>query len=98
LLIGQLAAALTTTTPELLGMTGYAKSLLKVNALAAVTLCTGLVVLIPSLGAEGAAMATAATMVVNALGVTFTSYRKMGFVPLGALYAMLRGAKRAAYQ
>lgn len=98
LLVGQLAATLTTTTPELLGMTGYARSLLRINALALVTLIAGLVCFARPLGANGAALATAATMVVNAIGVTLVCRRELGFVPLGALYGAWRRPSRVAHQ
>lgn len=96
LLIGQLAATLTTTTPELLGMTGYARSLLKVNAVALLLLVAGLALLSGPLGADGAALATAATMVASAAMVTLAAQRKLGFSPIGALYAALRGREVAA--
>lgn len=96
LLIGQLAATLATTTPELLGMTGYARSLLRINAAALAVLLVGLGVLTRSMGADGAAIATAATMIVNAIGATIICRRELGFVPLGALYAAL--SRRRAYQ
>ena len=96
LLIGQLAATLATTTPELLGMTGYARSLLRINAAALAVLLVGLCVLTRSMGADGAAIATAATMIVNAIGATIICRRELGFVPLGALYAAL--SRRRAYQ
>ena len=95
LLIGQLAAALTTTTPELLGMTGYARSLLHINTLAALILIGGLTVLCPWFGAQGAAIATTATMLINAAGTSFMAQRKLGFVPLTALFAEGRRARLA---
>lgn len=93
LLIGQLAVTLTTTTPELLGMTGYAKSLLRINAVALVTLIAGLVCFTPAMGADGAGIATAATMLVNAVGGSIVAQRRLGFTPLGALYAALVGRR-----
>ena len=96
LLIGQLAATLATTTPELLGMTGYARSLLRINAAALAVLLIGLGALTRSMGADGAAIATAATMIVNAIGATIMCRRELGFVPLGALYAGL--ARRRVHQ
>ena len=96
LLVGQLAATLATTTPELLGMTGYARSLLRINAAALAVLLVGLGVLTRSMGADGAAIATAATMIVNAIGATIICRRELGFVPLGALYAAV--ARRRAHQ
>ncbi|MGP7796756.1 lipopolysaccharide biosynthesis protein [Sphingomonas sp. CLY1604] len=95
LLIGQLAAALTTTTPELLGMTGYARALLRLNALALVTLLAGLVGFVPSLGADGAGIATAATMLVNAIGGSIVAQRRLGFTPIGELYAALSRRRSA---
>lgn len=96
LILGQLAATISTTTPELLGMTGYAKSLFKVNTVALATLIVGLAVFAKPFGADGAAMAVTLTMVFNAVAVTIVAKRRLGFVPLGALYASLRG--RPAYQ
>lgn len=96
LILGQVAAAVTTTTPELLGMTGYARSLLRINGIATATLLGGLLLLSHRLGAEGAAIATTATMLVNALGCTVIARRKLGFVPLSALYAGRRARRAAA--
>ncbi|WP_380786285.1 lipopolysaccharide biosynthesis protein [Sphingomonas sp. R86521] len=95
LLIGQLAATLSTTTPELLGMTGYARSLVRVNTVALVILLAGLAILAPPFGAHGAAAAVTLTMVFSAIAVTIVARRRLGFVPLGALYASMRG--RPAY-
>lgn len=97
LLLGQLAATLTTTTPELLGMTGYARSLLRVNGVALVTLLAGLAWFAPHSGADGAALATTLTMVVNAVGTTWAASRELGFVPLSALYGRLFGERRLAH-
>jgi O-antigen/teichoic acid export membrane protein len=96
LLLGQLAATLTTTTPELLGMTGYAKSLLRINAAALAMLLGGLALFAPRWGADGAAMATTMTMIVNAVGASWMSRRKLGFVPLGALYDAVGRRRRVA--
>ena len=85
LIIGQCAATLTATTPELLGMTGYDRSLLRINAVALVVLMVTLVVACPRLGAEGAALATSVTMVVTALATTRVAKASLGFTPLGAL-------------
>jgi O-antigen/teichoic acid export membrane protein len=97
LLVGQLAATLTTTTPELLGMTGYARSLLRINVAALVTLIAGLVCLTPGWGADGAALATTLTMIVNAIGATRVSRRELGFAPLGAFYDAFRNRSRPAH-
>lgn len=91
LIVGQLAATISTTTPELLGMTGYATSLFKINVVALIALVAGLVLLAPPLGADGAALAVSLTMVVNAIGVTIVAKRRLGFAPLGALYDSWRG-------
>jgi hypothetical protein len=52
LLIGQLAATVTATTPELLGMTGYGKALLRINR-GFVHPAGGLALATPSMGAQG---------------------------------------------
>lgn len=85
LLIGQCAATLTATTPELLGMTGYDRSLLRINGVALVVLMAGLVIAAPAMGAEGAALATTITMIVTALATSYMAQRSLGFTPLGAL-------------
>lgn len=96
LLAGQFAATLTTATPELLGMAGDARALVKVNAVAFVTLIAGLAVFAPAWGADGAALAVTVTMVFSAVAVTRVAKWRLGFVPLEALYALARG--RPAYQ
>lgn len=87
LLIGQLAATVTATTPELLGMTGYGKALLRINLVALCILLAGLALATPSMGAQGAALATSITMMVTALAATWVAQRSLGFTPLGALLA-----------
>ncbi len=94
LIIGQCAATLSATTPELLGMTGYDRSLLRINGVALVVLMAGLVVACPRLGAEGAALATSVTMIVTAWATTRVARSSLGFTPLGALI----GARRAGRQ
>jgi O-antigen/teichoic acid export membrane protein len=95
LLIGQLAATITATTPELLGMTGYGKALLRINVVALVVLLAGLALATPTMGAHGAALATSITMVITALATTIVAQRTLGFTPLGALLA---GRSRRAAQ
>jgi O-antigen/teichoic acid export membrane protein len=85
LLIGQLAATVTATTPELLGMTGYGKALLRINVVALGVLLAGLALATPVLGAQGAALATTLTMIGTALATTVVAQRSLGFTPLGAL-------------
>jgi O-antigen/teichoic acid export membrane protein len=87
LLIGQCAATLSATTPELLGMTGYDRSLLRINGVALVVLMAALVIAAPMMGAEGAALATTITLIVTALATSWVARRKLGFTPLGALLA-----------
>lgn len=95
LLLGQLAATITATTPELLGMTGYGKALLRINIVALITLLAGLALATPVMGAQGAALATSVTMIVTALATTYVAQRSLGFTPLGALLAgrSLRAAR-----
>ena len=87
LLIGQCAATLSATTPELLGMTGYDRSLLRINGVALVVLLAGLVLAAPAMGAQGAALATTITLIFTALATSCVARRKLGFTPLGALFA-----------
>lgn len=96
LLVGQLAVTLTTTTPELLGMTGYARALFRLNLGAFSVLVVGCTVFTPQMGADGAALAVSGTMLFNAIGATLVARRRLGFFPLGALYASLRGRSQAA--
>jgi O-antigen/teichoic acid export membrane protein len=90
LLAGQGALILCTAMPELLGMTGCARSLFKINTACLAMLLISLAILTPRFGAIGAASATAATMLFNAVAVTFAVKRHLGFVPLFTLYAEAR--------
>jgi O-antigen/teichoic acid export membrane protein len=90
LLAGQGALILCTAMPELLGMTGCARSLFKINVAALATLLFSLAILTPRFGAVGAAAATAATMLLNAVAVTVSVRRHLGFIPLFSLYAEAR--------
>lgn len=82
LLLGQASLILCAAVPELLGMTGHARSLLKANAVALLALAIGLAVITPHRGDAGAATATAIAMMVNALLVTVAAKRKLGLLPI----------------
>jgi O-antigen/teichoic acid export membrane protein len=90
LLAGQAALVLCTAMPELLGMAGCARVLFKINTAALATLMVSLALLTPRFGAIGAATATAATMLLNAVAVTFAVKRHLGFVPLVSVYKETR--------
>jgi O-antigen/teichoic acid export membrane protein len=90
LLAGQGTLVLCAAMPELLGMTGCARSLFKINMACLVVLVLSLALLTPWLGATGAATATALTMIVNGIAVTISVKRHLGFVPLLSLYNDLR--------
>ena len=98
LLIGQAALILCTSVPELLGMTGHAKPLMRSNMISMGVLLVGLAAFTPHFGDVGAAIATAITMIVNAIGVSLAARRDLKFVPLFEFYrdakARLRGELR----
>ncbi len=98
LLIGQGAMILCATVPELLGMTGHARALMKINVASLVVLLVGLAALTPHFGDVGAAWATAITMVMNAVSVTIAAKRDLGLVPLLAFYEDARARVRQALQ
>jgi O-antigen/teichoic acid export membrane protein len=98
LLIGQGAMILCATVPEMLGMTGHARSLMKINISSLITLLVGLGLLTPKFGDVGAAGATALTMLLNAIGVTLAARRDLGLVPLLAFYEDARLRLRQALQ
>ncbi len=85
LLLGQMFAIATTATTELLGMTGFARTLRHVNLLSLVVLGAGLAALSPPFGSEGAALATAITIAVNGIATTIGVRRHLGFWPQAAL-------------
>ncbi|WP_198137667.1 lipopolysaccharide biosynthesis protein [Terriglobus sp. TAA 43] len=82
LLFGQLSLILCTAVPELLGMTGHARALLKINAVSIAVLLVGLGTLTPRFTDAGAAAGTALAMLVNAIGVSFSAKRDLGLMPL----------------
>ena len=82
LLLGQFSLILSTAVPEMLGMTGHAKTLLKINGTSLLVLLVGLSVLPLRLGALGAAVATAVTMIGSALAVSYAAHRDLGIVPI----------------
>jgi O-antigen/teichoic acid export membrane protein len=90
LLIGQAALILCTSVPELLGMTGHAKPLMRSNMISMTVLIIGLAILSPHFGDVGAAIATAITMIVNAVGVSMAARRDLKFVPLFEFYRTAR--------
>ncbi len=96
LLIGQFVMILCTTVPELLGMTGHAKSLMRINVVCMAVLLLGLAAFSPHFGAAGAAAATAITMIANAIGVSFAARRDLGIIPLADSYRDARAAIQRA--
>ena len=98
LLLGQLTLILCAGVPELLGMTGYARKLLKINAISLVVLLVGLATLTPHFAAAGAAGGTALAMLVNAIGVTLAARRDLQLVPLLNFFQDGRGELRRRLQ
>jgi O-antigen/teichoic acid export membrane protein len=98
LLLGQLSLILCAGVPELLGMTGHARMLLKINAVSLVVLLVGLGALTPHFADTGAAAGTALAMVVNAIGVTIAARRDLRLVPLLNFFQDGRGELRRRLQ
>ena len=96
LLLGQLAMILSAAVPELLGMTGHARTLLKINGASLAVLLAGLAVLPSRFGDMGAAWATALAMTVSALAVSYAARRDLGIVPILVFFDDLRGQLRKA--
>jgi O-antigen/teichoic acid export membrane protein len=90
LLAGQTVLVLATAVPELLGMTGCARTLTRINVTSLVILLLCLGVLTPRYGSLGAAVATSATMAVNGIAVSIAAKRRLGFVPLFSLFGFVR--------
>ena len=96
LLLGQIAMILSTAVPEMLGMTGHAKTLLKINGVSLLVLLAGLIVLPSRFGDVGAATATALAMTVSAIAASWAARRDLGIVPLQLFLADFRGQLRKA--
>ena len=98
LLLGQLSLILCAGVPELLGMTGHARTLLKINAVSLVVLLIGLGILTPHFADTGAAAGTALAMLVNAIGVSVAAKRDLQLVPLLNFFQDGRGELRRRLQ
>jgi|GEM_PF-1277756 len=98
LLIGQFALILCAAVPEMLGMTGRAKVLLKLNVVSAVVLMVGLAVLSKPYKDVGAAAATAMSMLINAFGASWAAKRELGLFPLWNFVEDLRVQTRRFFQ
>jgi O-antigen/teichoic acid export membrane protein len=86
LLIGQTALILCAGVPELLGMAGHAKQLVKVNLISLVVLLIGLAALTRRFTDVGAAASASAAMLVTAIGVSFYAKRELGLIPIVDFY------------
>lgn len=90
LLAGQTTLVFCAAVPELMGMTGHARSLTKTNVASLGVLVVLLAALTPKFGTVGAASATAITMLLNGILVTWAAKRKLGFIPLVELVRYAR--------
>ena len=90
LLAGQSAMVLCAAMPELLGMAGCARSLMKINLVSLTLLLALLAIFTPRFGSTGAASATAVTMILNSIAVAVAARRHLGVNPLASLYSELR--------
>ena len=91
LLAGQASLILCAAVPEMLGMTGHAKALLKINIGSLLVLLAGLAAFAPRFGAEGAAAGTAIAMIVSAAAVSYAARRDLGIVPILTVLQGVRG-------
>ena len=89
LALGQLSAALFATMPEMLGMTAHANTLRRINIAVLAILLAGCGVLVPALGGEGAALATALATIVNGAAASWAVYRLLGIAPLAMLVRLV---------
>lgn len=97
LLIGQAITMLATATPELLGMAGHERAMQRVNTISILLFVPVLVLCARGLGSDGAAIAILFVSLINALGATLLARRRLGFVPLSALYRRLRRIREPAH-
>jgi O-antigen/teichoic acid export membrane protein len=96
LLAGQTALVLCAAMPELLGMSGRARSLFKINVACVVVLTALLAAFTPHFKDVGAATAVAVTMAFNAIAVTVAVRRYLGFIPVLSLAGTLGGSVRSS--
>lgn len=85
LAVGQLIAMSSTALPELIGMTGHALALRRLNALSIASLLVLLAVLAPLWGAAGAAVAIMLTAAINAAALGQLVRHLLAFHPLHTL-------------
>lgn len=85
LALGQLAAALSASMPELLGMTGHMKSLRRLNSASLAVLLVGAAALAHGWGAAGTAWAVALSITVNGLGALALARRDLNLSPWRAI-------------
>ena len=90
LAVGYIFSALFAAMPILLGMSGHERDLRNINYVALACLLLSGLTLIPFWGSNGAALATAITVVLNSLLSAYAVHRRLGINPL-----LLFGAKRS---
>ena len=90
LLAGQAILMLAACTPELLGMTGHERPLLRLNQIAVLIYAPLLVALSVWANDVGAAIATVAIALITGVGSSILAQRHLGFVPLTLLFRVGR--------
>jgi O-antigen/teichoic acid export membrane protein len=86
LAIGQLVAACFAGMPDLLGMTAHLAALRTVNFISLGVLLVGLLVLVPTGGSTGAAIATSLAIAFNAAAAAWAAHRLLGLFPLATVW------------
>ncbi len=86
LAIGQLVAACFAGMPDLLGMTAHLAALRTINFISLGVLLVGLLVLVPTGGSTGAAIATSLAIAFNAAAAAWAAHRLLGLFPLATVW------------
>ena len=86
LAIGQLVAACFAGMPDLLGMTAHLAALRTINFISLGVLLVGLLVLVPTGGSMGAAVATSLAIAFNAAAAGWAAQRLLGLFPLATVW------------
>ena len=86
LAIGQLVAACFAGMPDLLGMTAHLAALRTINFISLGVLLVGLLVLVPTGGSMGAAVATSLAIAFNAAAAGWAAHRLLGLFPLATVW------------
>lgn len=97
LALGQLVSACFAGMPDLLGMTGHMTALRRINFFSLGVLLVGLLVLVPTGGSVGAAIATSLAIAVNAVAAAWMAHRLLGLFALRTVWHWLGAHLRSVW-